>query len=106
MPDMISIMARALCDADEGGNTDLIFQATEHHGDCTKEIFTCSLCQVEDYTTLAKAVRDALRTPTDAMTRAGASVPIPPPGMPSMEASRLVWQAHVDAMETEGAGDE
>ena len=53
---------------------------------------------------LAKAVRDAIRNPTDAMTEAGASVPIPM-STPNEDASVLVWQANVDAMETESAGD-
>lgn len=48
--DTVEKVARALCDADDGGVTELIFQATEHRGDCTKEAFTCALCQVEMYT--------------------------------------------------------
>ena len=51
----------------------------------------------------AKAVQQAIRNPTDAMTRAGASVPIPM-STPNEDASVLVWQANVDAMETAGDG--
>ncbi len=52
----------------------------------------------------ARRVRDAIRNPTPAMTTAGATVPIPL-STPNEEASRLVYQANIDAMETESAGD-
>ena len=95
MPDMIESMARALLEAD-------LRRTGDYENSNTRQIIEQGW---PGWVNAAKAVQAVIRTPTDAMTRAGASVPIPPPGMPSMEASRLVWQAHVDAMETEGAGD-
>ena len=50
----------------------------------------------------AKAVQEAMRTPTPAMTKAGATVAVSF-GACGEEASRLVYQANIDAMETEGA---
>ncbi len=61
---------------------------------------TSGRTMAEETMPLAKAVRDAIRNPTDAMTEAGATVPMPM-STPNEDASVLVWQANVDAMETE-----
>jgi uncharacterized protein DUF551 len=53
--DRIEAAARALCTADDGGDADLIWEATIHSGDCTNECHTCSVCQREHYEELARA---------------------------------------------------
>ena len=84
---MIEIMARAMAERNEPG----IWDRPEGPPD---EFWRAG------YLADAKAVQAAIRTPTDAMTKAGATVPIPM-STPNEEASRLVWEANVDAMETE-----
>ncbi len=100
---MIEIMAKAICECEGHPCTKCdgriqTFGAIDGRGRVVKRKRRCP------YLNDAEAVQAALRNPTDAMTRAGASVPIPM-STPNKDASVLVWQANVDAMETETAGD-
>ena len=54
--DLRERVAKALCDADDGGNVDIIFKAAVHVGDCTNDPWTCAVCQKEHYYTLADTV--------------------------------------------------
>jgi len=90
---MIEIMARALCEARSSRRTE-----TSRRRGGRPAPMSLAIARLD-----AKAVQQAIRNPTDAMTRAGASVPIPM-STPNEDASVLVWQANVDAMETAGDG--
>lgn len=76
-------VAMALCNAD-GGDAEQIFQATDHIMGCPAVAGTCPMCEVENYTVLAKAAIEAHeavlkaeglvivpREPTDGMIDAG-----------------------------------
>ncbi|KKK69460.1 hypothetical protein LCGC14_2933820 [marine sediment metagenome] len=88
---MLTIIARAMAERNEPG----IWDRPEGPPD---EFWRAG------YLADAKAVQAALRTPTPAMTKAGASVPINLV-TPGAEAYRLIYLANIDAMETESAGD-
>lgn len=83
MTDMQEKMARAICEAD-GGDAEHIFQATNHIMACPTVASTCPMCEVLNYSELAKAAIAAHdkalkeqglvivpREPTDAMEKAG-----------------------------------
>lgn len=53
-------IAQAVCAADDGGIAPVIFAATVHKGDCTKDCHTCLVCEAEHYRALARAALDGL----------------------------------------------
>ena len=91
MADMIEIMARAI----------VVFW-----GEDPDRRTISGRTMAQETMPLARAVRDAIREPTEAMTEAGATgVPIPM-STPNEDASRLVYQANIDAMKAEGENHE
>ena len=87
---MIEIMARAMCAA-TCDNADI---EVGYHCDCG--FWRSRVAE-------AKAAQKAIRNPTPAMTKAGASMPLSV-STSYEEVSVLVYQANIDAMETE-SGD-
>lgn len=96
-------VAMALCNAD-GGDAEQIFQATEHIMGCPAVAGTCPMCEVENYTVLAKAAIEAhgaalkaeglvivpLKA-TDSMMEAGLDTYGHNPDMPDEEVEHI-WQ--------------
>lgn len=81
---LVRAVARSICEADDGGNVDMIFAETEHHGDCAlaarPDTYTCAKCQAENYAEIAQAALTAIeqvgyavvpREPTEAMLKVG-----------------------------------
>lgn len=102
MTEMLERAARALCETDDGGITDIIFSVQEHDGDCTNQPYTCPVCQAEHYTVLARAVLEALRDPTGAVKVAGANalanLEFPPATPQHIVSAEACFQAMIDSI--------
>jgi len=53
-------VALALCRVDEGAAAEHYIEATDHHGDCTRESYQCSACLGDYYRELADAAIAAM----------------------------------------------
>ena len=53
-------LAKALGEAADYGNLDMIWEATEHSGDCTNQAWSCALCQKEELLDWTKAVLNVI----------------------------------------------